>query len=500
MSPHASNDIVRGTLDLPIHKALSLEPMHGRSIAQRLEQLAGLVDLRGPLVAALAALWIGATAAGAQSRPTVVQTLDSIAGAGIVSDRATGLVAAVVQGNDTLLFEAYGLADVEWDVPMPVDAMFETGSVAKQITAAAILQLRDRGKLTLEDDITRWLPDFDTRGNRVTVRRLLDHTSGILGLTEMPEYELRLTNPLFPRDSAYALIQRYPFQFRPGTAQIYNNSAFWLLGLVVERASGMTYDDYVETQLFEPLGMSRSMYCNSSENVPRRAHGYFIQDDVVRRAATNVHTWPFAAGSICSSLGDLVTWLQALHGGRLLSPQSYAEMTSPSRLEDGTPLSYGLGTQLNTDARGRRYVGISGRTEGFAAEVGWYPDAQLAVVVLVNSSCCLNPSAVGNQLMTELLPGTEPVVARFAGDAAPLLGRYKGPTRGGEMTVEVTQTPEGVAFAVNGSRPRVADWVEGWTFRVGSGTILSFRRSGQRGPATQLRYASPGAHLVLERQ
>jgi CubicO group peptidase (beta-lactamase class C family) len=455
-----------------------------------------------PTVLALALTALAVADAAAQTGRPLAERLDSIAGSGIVANRAPGMVAAVVRGNDTLLFKAYGRANVEWDVPMPADALFEIGSVTKQFTAAAILQLRDRGKLSLEDDIAKWLPDFDTRGNRVPLRRLLDHTSGIVGLTEMPEFEILVFNPLFPRDSAYALIRRYPFQFPAGTAQIYNNSAFWLLGLVVERASGMTYEDYVETQLFQPLGMSRSMYCNSSENIPRRAHGYSIQNGVVRRAPTNVHTWPFAAGSICSTTGDLVTWLQALHGGRVLSPQSYAEMTSPSRLEDGTPLSYGLGMQLNTDVRGRRFMGISGGVDGFRAEVGWYPDAQMAVVVLVNSNGPgnLNPSAVGNQLMAEVLPGTAPALAQFTGDAAPLPGRYQGPARGSDMLVEVTQTPEGIAFSVNGSPARPATWVEGWTFRQGSGTILSFRRSGGRGPATELRYSSPGAHYVLKRQ
>lgn len=480
-----------------------------------------LVNLRPPLVAALAAVSIGAAAGGcaavattgapasatagapavAPSHPTLAQTLDSIAGAGIVANRAPGMVAAVVRGSDTLLFRAYGRADVEWDVPMPADAMFEIGSATKQFTAAAILQLRDQGKLSLEDDITRWLPDFDTRGNRVPLRRLLDHTSGIVGLTEMPEFGILVSNPRFPRDSAYALIRRYPFRFPAGTAQIYNNSAFWLLGLVVEKASGMTYEDYVEKQLFQPLGMSRSMYCNSSENVPRRAHGYSMQNGVVRRASTNVHTWPFAAGSLCSTTGDLVTWLQALHGGRVLSPQSYAEMIAPSRLEDGTPLSYGLGLMLNTDARGRRYIGHGGGNEGFAAETSWYPDAQMAVVVLINSNGGLNPGGVGNQLMAEVLPGTPPPTpAMFTGDAAPLLGRYQGPSRGRDMLVEVTQTPEGIAFSVNGSPARPATWVEGWSFRQGSGTMLSFRRSGESGPAAELRYSSPGAHYVLKRQ
>jgi CubicO group peptidase (beta-lactamase class C family) len=456
-----------------------------------------------PSVLALALTTLAAADAAAQTERTLPERLDSIAGSGIVANRAPGLVAAVVRGDDTLLFEAYGRANVEWDVPMSADAMFEIGSVTKQFTAAAILQLRDRGKLSLEDDITRWLPDFDTRGNRVPLRRLLDHTSGIVGLTEMPEFDILglAYNPTFPRDSAYAFILRYPFQFPTGTMQIYNNSAFWLLGLVVERASGMTYGDYLETQLFQPLGMSRSMYC-SSEIVPRRAHGYSIENGVVSRAHTNPYTTTFASGGICSTTGDLVAWLQALHGGRVLSPQSYAEMTSPSRLDDGTPLSYGLGMQLNTDVRGRRFMGISGGVDGFRAEVGWYPDAQMAVVVLVNSNGPgnLNPSAVGNQLMDALLPGTAPALAQFTGDAAPLLGRYRGPSRGGDMLVEVTPTPEGIALSVNGSPARPATWVEGWTFRQGSGTILSFLRRGESGPATELRYSSPGAHHVLRRQ
>ena len=264
-----------------------------------------------------------------------------------------GIAAAVVRGNDTLLLKGYGKADVEWNVPMPTDAVFEIGSVTKQFTAVAILQLRDEGKLSLDDDpITKWFPDFDTRGNKLTLRRLLDHTSGIKGLTEMPEFGNLSVNSRFPRDSAYALIKRYPFDFKTGEAQIYNNSAFWLLGLVVEKASGRTYEDYVEKKLFEPLGMKRSMYCNSSENVERRAHGYGVQNGVIRRAPANVHTWPFSAGSLCSTAGDLVTWLKALHGGKVLSPKSYAEMTTPSKLNDGTPTRYGMGIAVGKDIRG----------------------------------------------------------------------------------------------------------------------------------------------------
>jgi len=445
-----------------------------------------------PTILALALTTLAAADAAAQTGRTLAQRLDSLAGAGVLEKRAVGTVAAVVKGTDTLLFKGYGMANVEWDVPMPADAMFEIGSVAKQFTAAAILQLRDAGKLSLDDEITKWLPDFDTRGNKVTVRRLLDHTSGIMGLTEMPEFALLAWNPRFPRDSAYALIKRYPFQFPTGTAQMYNNSAFWLAGLIVEKASGMTYEDYVEQRIFAPLGMTRSMYCNSAEHVPRRANGYGVQKGVIRRAPTNVHTWPFAAGSICSTAGDLVTWVKALHGGKVLSPRSYQEMITPAKLNDGTPLRYGMGIGVGKDSRGLSYIGHGGSNTGFTAEAGWYPDAQLAVVVLMNSNGSVDPGDVGGELAAELLPGQRPTVASFTGDAAPLVGTYKGPGRGRDMVVQVTPAPQGIAVSINGGTSRPVPWVEGMTFRVGS-NFLTFRGG-------HLHLSGSSAYTVLKRQ
>jgi CubicO group peptidase (beta-lactamase class C family) len=458
------------------------------------------VSLRS-FLGAIALVTVAASTAPAQSGQTLAHRLDSLAGSGVLENRAVGIVAAVVKGHDTLLFKAYGKADVEWDVPMPVDAMFEIGSATKQFTAVALLQLRDQGKLTLDDEITRWLPDFDTRGNKVTLRRLLDHTSGIVGLTEMPEFDNLTTNRRFPRDSAYALIKRYPFQFRTGEAQIYNNSGFWLLGLVIEKASGMSYEDYVEKKIFEPLGMKRSMYCNSMENIPRRAHGYFIpRDRVIRRAWTNVHTWPYAAGSLCSTAGDMVTWLRALHGGKVLSPKSYAELITPSKLNDGTPLRYSMGLQVGPDPSGLMYIGHGGAIPGFGVEAGWYPNAQMAVVVMTNTAGTLDPGDVASELAREVLPWTRPTPRKFAGDPASLVGKYVGQGRGRDMVIEVVQTPQGLGFSRDGSPPRVISWVEGLTFRQGH-MVLTFRGArGDSGPVTELRFSMPGAHLILKKQ
>ena len=444
---------------------------------------------------------LAAAPAAAQSDSALVQRLDSIAGYWVQRDIAVGIVAAVVKGNDTLLLRSYGKADVEWDVPMPLDAMFEIGSVTKQFTAVALLQLRDQGKLSLDDDITRWLPDFDTRGHTVTLRHLLDHTSGIADFTETREFGSLSTNIRFPRDSAYALLQRQSPQFEPGAAQIYNNSGFWLLGLVIERASGMTYEDYIEEHLFAPLGMTRSMYCHSEENIPRRAHGYFVsRDRLIRRAWTVAHTWPFAAGSLCSTAGDMVTWLRALHGGRVLTSASYAEFITPSRLNDGTPLRYSMGLQVGPDPSGLRYIGHGGRGPGFWVETGWYPEAQMAVVVMINNVGPLDPQEVSTYLANKVLGWTPPPPQRFTGDPAPLVGRYAGPGRGEDMNVEVVQTPEGLGFSMNGSPPRVIPWIEGLTFGRGLPRLIFRRANGDSGPVTELRYSMPGAHLVLRRQ
>jgi len=459
-----------------------------------------LVSLQLSLTA-LVLLGTGVAPAAAQSdRAALVKKLDSLAGSGVLENRAVGIGAAVVRGSDTLLLKAYGKADVEWNVPLPVDAMFEIGSITKQFTAVALLQLRDEGKLSLDDDIRKWLPDFDTRGNTLTLRRLLDHTSGIKGLTEMPEFGNLSVNSRFPRDSAYALIKRYPFEFKTGEAQIYNNSAFWLLGLVVDKASGGTYEDYVEKNLFGPLGMKRSMYCNSSENVERRAHGYGVQNGVIRRAPTNVHTWPFSAGSLCSTAGDLVTWLKALHGGKVLSAKSYAELIAPAKLNDGTPTRYGMGIAVGKDARGLNFIGHGGSIAGFTAHATWYPDARAAIVVLMNSSGNIDPGAVAGELAAELLPWQPPVVKQFSGDATPLLGTYKGPSRGREMIVEATQGAQGIEVSVNGSPKRSLQWVDGLTFRQGN-SFLSFWQTGSSGPATELRFdGGPGSYFILKRQ
>jgi CubicO group peptidase (beta-lactamase class C family) len=459
-----------------------------------------------PPLRLLVVLSLGASTLAAQSGQANPRTLDSIAGAGVLANRAVGLVAAVVKGNDTLLLRAYGKADVEWDVPMSVDAMFEVGSIAKQFAAALILQLRDAEKLSLDDAITKWLPDLGASGSKVTLRRLLSHTSGIFNFSEAPEFEINYIAPRFPRDSAYRLIKLEPFRFPTGEAQAYSNSGFWLLGVVVEKASGMKYEDYLSKQIFEPLGMKRSMYCNTSANVPRRAHGYgMMPGGAIRRAPAAQYDWVFAPGALCSTAGDLMTWLKALHGGRVLSPKSYAEMTTPAELADGTPLHYGMGIKVGEDYRGLKYIGHGGSAPGFRSDAAWYPEGQLAVVVLMNTSPTnLVPAGVGDALAREVLPWKRKTMLYYTDDAAPFVGKYQLVAGGNQppgIIFEVTSSPTGLAFSVNGSRPEALPWAGGLTFYSDETTTLTFRRAnGNSGPVTELRRDNAGNHAILKKQ
>ena len=168
--------------------------------------------------------------------------------------------------------------------------------------------------MSLDDPLTKYLPDYPTQGHRITIRRLMDHTSGIMGYTEMPTFG-RLSVQHDPRDTLVAMIGREPFKFAPGEAVAYNNSAYFLLGLVIEKASGGTYADFVKKNLFDKAGVPDSRYCSERDVVKRRAHGYDMGPTGLLRAAYLDHLWPFAAGSLCSTAWDLVAWNRALHGG-----------------------------------------------------------------------------------------------------------------------------------------------------------------------------------------
>lgn len=427
---------------------------------------------------------------------TLVASLDSAAAAHVERAVVPGVSVSVVHRGETLLQRGYGFVDLEWGTATPADgdAIYEIGSVTKQFTAAAIMLLVEEGRLDLDTDFTRYI-EYDARGRTVPLRRLLDHTSGIKGYTEMSEFGQLIPFKL-PRDSLVRVFEAEPFEFEPGTALIYNNSAYFLLGLIIEAVSGQPYEEFVSERLFGPAGMTSSHYCSESTVRERRAHGYDATGpDALVRAGYLDHTWPYAAGSLCSTVSDLAAWNRALHGGALLSDASYRALITPAPLVDGTPLRYAMG--LGIDQRGdRRVIAHGGGINGFLSQLAWYPDEDLTVVVLQNSTGPPGPGLLATDLANLVLgPLIEPEPGTFTGDLDELAGRYSGAARGRTMDLRVSAT-DGRLVVADGNNEVTPSYRDGLRWVNGGTEYVFVRRSGR---VAELRVDHIGGHYVLRR-
>ena len=323
-------------------------------------------------------------AAPAATRAELVSRLDSLASALLAAGTAVGVQVAVVRGGDTLLLRGYGLADREARRATKLDQRFRIGSVTKQFTAAAVMRLAERGKLSLDDDLSRWVPEFPLQGHRVRLGQLLNHTSGISNYTESPVEEARAADDMTPLE-VVGLVARDTFDFAPGTRLSYTNTGYALLGLVIERVSGLPYAEYVRRELFAPLGLRHTSYCPSRPQGAEWASGYAPQDDGVIVSAEYLSmTHPYAAGALCSTVGDLVAWQHALAAGRVVSAGSYARMTTPETLASGERLTYGYGLVV-IQYLGHRLIMHEGGINGFSASLLRFPVDSLDVVVLCNT-------------------------------------------------------------------------------------------------------------------
>lgn len=431
---------------------------------------------RSTLVNLIVALLIGllagglsptATYAQIEDRAELVAALDSAATAHAADSTVAGVAVAVVQRGDTLLHKGYGQADLEFDVPMPKDAIFEVGSITKQFTAAAILQLAAKDSIDLDAPITEYLPNFDTRGHQITLRHLLHHTSGLRSYTNMAQFQ-DIAHQELPRDTLLTLVETEPLRFAPGTAMSYSNSGYFLLGRMIEETSGQSYKSYLEEHLLGPAGMGDSYYCDEEAVVDHKAHGYWWSGKQgLRRKEYWDHTWLYSAGSLCSSVPDLVAWNRALHGGAVLPDSMYQQMTAPGRLADGTALRYGMGLAVPED-EGHPVIGHLGVVSGFLNASLYYPEGDLIIVALQNSRGPRAAWDLADELARLALgPRGSPERRPYEGSLSALAGRYAGPARGDLMTVQIRATDGRLLASEVGSdaSPDTFRHVSGLTWR-----------------------------------
>lgn len=323
--------------------------------------------------------------------------------------------------------------------------IYHIDSVSKNITAAAILRLAEAGKLRLDDPLSKYVPEFSLLGYRVTVRQLLNHTSGIKGFTELPDWSAFEAKPMSHRQ-ILDLVRNLPLDFGPGTSWRYSNSGFYLAGLVIERASGESYGDYLR-HLFRQLGMNHSAFgCPG-------VLGHEIASGRARPAKPINWETPFSAGGVCSTANDLLLWEGALQSGRVISPKSLALMTAPTRLADGTKIDYGLGTRMGA-LQGHRVMGHTGTGGGFNAVLQYYPANRLAIAVLVNGSG-LSSNALASHIARLLLGLAEPVVRQTAPLSPTRFSRYIGVYDSTEGPIELFNNVGTLAFRVPGQKQRL---------------------------------------------
>ncbi len=336
-------------------------------------------------VAVVAPLLFGgcATGVGSRSHARLVARIDSIAEKAIDEGPLAGLAISVTRWNDTLLASGYGYADLDRKIPAGPNTIFPIASITKQITAVAVLQLAERGQLQLNDEITEYLPDYPTGGHKIEIEHLLTHTSGIRSFTSLGDTWALEADPYLPHDAMVELFANEPFDFPPGESFLYSNSGYYLLGLIIERVSGQSYADYVREHIFEPLGMRDSGYCDDEPN-GRTALGHVLDGGSLVRVQPTGMSHLYAAGSLCSTVLDLLTWTRSLRERKLMNALSYRRMTTPVKLKDGSEASYGYGLLLG-ELGGRRMIGHGGGIEGFATQLSYYPDRRVTVAVLANA-------------------------------------------------------------------------------------------------------------------
>ncbi len=307
--------------------------------------------------------------------------VDAVVGAELEAGRIPGAAIGIARDGKTVLAKGYGKADVEKGATVRPDTVFRIGSVTKQFTGAAVLLLRDEGKLSLDDPLSKFLPDFP-RGKDVTVRHLLAHTSGIRSYTGLKEWRAIMAEDRTP-DGMLALFRDLPFEFEPGERFAYNNSGYFLLGLVVEKAAGAPYAEVLRSKVFEPLGLKGTAVDAPGLEMAGRAVGYRALEKSWRVADPISMTQPGAAGAMVSTIDDLLAWDAALHSGRVLRKESLEEMLAPGRLKDGNLTRYGCGVFLAGEGE-RRMVEHGGGINGFVSYLGRFPAKGLTVAVLVN--------------------------------------------------------------------------------------------------------------------
>ena len=393
--------------------------------------VSGFSGRRCALAPGVVVLLLAATSAGA-GHPALtgkeVAEIDRIVEHALAAGGTPGASVAIERDGRVIYQKGFGYADLENRVKVTTETVFPIGSVTKTMTGLAVNQLVAAGRVELDAPVGRYLPDLPAPDRDVPIRFLLDHLSGIVSYTDVPGFPHDAQMPM-SRQDVVGWFASQPLQFRPGTRWSYTNSGFYLLGLVIEAASGQSYADYLQAHEFAPFGMAHSSLAPWQVLLPNRAHGYRRGPNGIENAPRYDPLLPFAAGAVLSTSGDLLRYRRGVFGGGPTPPMLRSALLVRDTLPDGFALPYSLGSLVFTEFEGHRRIGHPGDIYGFEAQYSYYPDDDLTIVILTNNQNAPFPPISIEQKIVRLLLGVAPptlVDAPLpAAVAARLVGEYE---------------------------------------------------------------------------
>lgn len=390
-----------------------------------------------------------------------------------------GAAVIVVKDGKVLLRKGYGKASLNPDKPVKADDIFRIGSITKQFTSTAILKLVEQDKIDLKSDITRYLPNFTTPGKTITVEQLLTHTSGIKSYTSVPDLMTKEKKGQYVSvEDVVKFIHSLPSDFNPNDQYLYNNSGYFLLGAIIEKVSGMTYEEYISKNLFKPAGL-KSTFAHDPKLPYEVTTGYQKANATDYTVSDYVHpSIPYSAGAIFSTVDDLWKWNQAIFSYKLVKKESLEKAWAPIRLNSGKLVSYGYGWSLGRIGDSK-VIGHGGAIDGFLSSEIYVPDQKVYVCILSNNMTA-SPDEFAYQL-AEIVMGITNSTASTISLAESVAKEYAGVYEISEREDRVITRKDNRFYSqrTGGTKFEIFPYEQDKFYFKDSNSTLTFHRNGE---------------------
>ena len=331
---------------------------------------------------ALGTMGIAAPTIAGPDQGTFEKRLDAFVTAEMQAGKVPGVAIAVLREGEIVVAKGYGEADVENSVPVTPETIFQSGSVGKMFTSAAVMLQVERGKMRLDDRVSKYLPDAPATWRTMTIRHLLTHTAGIANYGADFDYRRD-----YSEDDLVKVAYSLPLDFKPGTHWNYSNTGYALLGILVKKVTGRSYLDVLDTEVFKPLGMKTARGISEADIVPHRASGYRLVGGVLKNqdwVSPSLNTT--ADGSLYFSLNDMIAWARGVEQGKILTAASWQQIYTPVKLNNGKSYPYGFAWQIEETADGHPRYSHGGAWQGFRTYFSRYLGDDISIILLTNSA------------------------------------------------------------------------------------------------------------------